>query len=239
VRKKIALEERSKELSQRDWDLSTIPINEAEAACIWEYARESETLREGKKYQLGNYHESDKAAVVDNLKWFWRHVPELCFKVGWAEARKKLHGRTGIHPGASSERWGVVRKIIEVPGIVQGEPHFGKFGLRVEIDTRVPRQCIERELREILRRNRPPDKLRVTAKGKDKTRLADYLCWLEVLRLSQYNTAQSPEAARRSKSRSPQTVSRQRSKAIKVFERLFWFLPSADHRAMSEHYKKS
>src|SRR5258708_4290067 len=118
MRKKIAQEKRPERLPRGDWNFSTVPIREAEAACVWEYARESESLRKGIKYPLGNYHEAEKAAVVDNLNLFWKHVPELCFKRSWAEAREKLRDRTGIEPG---QRSAVVRKVIKVQGAVQGD----------------------------------------------------------------------------------------------------------------------
>jgi hypothetical protein len=234
MQKKIAQEKRPERLPKGDWNFSTVPIWEAEAACIWEYARESESLRKGTKYRLGNYHEAEKAAVIDNLNWFWKHVPELCFKRSWAEARGELRDRTGMDP---VQRSAVVRKVTKVLGVVQ-EDYFGNFALHLEIDTRAERQCLEREFCKIVTQNRPPANFRVTAQGKDKTRWADYLCWLAVLRLSQCNTAMSGEATRCLEGRSPQTLSRQRSKAIEVFGKLFWFLPTADHLRVSEHYKK-
>lgn len=226
-------------LRKEEWDFRNLTFPETRAACIWEYARESETLKAGHLPRIDPHLGADRREILTYLHWF-QSLGISSFQKPWL-----LTGRQGfIAPAVSNAAFFAPSQVVSetrpiipssfgpVQELVEGrKPYFGDFTLRLEIDLRASESEIRKQIRKLIKSRTPSIDDIERAKGKkSETRWADRLDWLAVMRLKREFSpgelrAVMLNAASWLKNRQSPTLSRQLTQARSAFREMFWFLP--------------
>jgi hypothetical protein len=236
-----------KQLPTEDWDFGCLEykLAEARAACIWEYARESQKLSQGQRVTLGNREEELQAIVVSHLEAFWAdpRIRKLCFSVSWSKVRDLVgespwfKAFTPIVDGRPSQ---IVTDdgrfaVYPIGGCVLldlgGEPPFRQHTQTVHFDRRASNKDILEEFRKLLSgRRQIVGTASRNLKGSKNDRWFVALGWLSITRLSKPQAEKiSPGANKWLKNQgNPRTLWKKRKNALEFFKKLFWFLPSSD-----------
>jgi hypothetical protein len=237
----------AKQLPKKEWEFASLEYNfrEARAACIWEYARESQMLSQGQRFTLG-YREGElQATIVSHLESFWADpgIAKLCFSVSWTKVRELVRksprfeaftplvderpsqvvnddGRAAIYP--------IGRCILRDLG---GEPPFGRHTATVHFDQRASNKEIIAEFRRLLRgRRQIVGTASRNLKGSKNDRWFVALEWLAITRLSKLQEEKiGLDVSKWLKSQgNPRTIWKKKKNAVEFFKELFWFLPPSD-----------
>jgi len=190
-----------KQLPKEDWDFGCLEykLAEARAACIWEYARESQKLSQGQRVTLGYREEELQATVVSHLEAFWvdPRIRKLCFSVSWSKVRE-LVGKSpwfkAFTPIVDERPSQVVTDdgrfaVYPIGGCVLldlgGEPPFRQHTQTVHFDRRASNKDILEEFRKLLSgRRQIVGAASRNLKGSKKDRWFVALEWLAITRLS-------------------------------------------------------